>query len=437
MIQTTVLYDIYRQHRTVITDSRKTEPGCLFFALKGPRFNGNEFALQALESGAAYAVIDEDKYRVDDRFLLVEDVLTALQNLAHHHRQQLNTPVLAITGSNGKTTTKELVNAVLSSHYKTHCTRGNFNNHIGVPLTLLAVPDEVEIVVVEMGANHLGEIAALCQVALPTHGLITNIGKAHLEGFGDLEGVKKGKSELYRFLADNGGMAFVNGEESFLNELSGAVKYRLIYGRESNSMYPEEYVVRLVSTNPFVKASFADEDQPDIQIESHLVGEYNFNNIMTAVVIGLYFKVPGHQIKAAIENYQPQNNRSQLTTVGTNTFLMDAYNANPDSMKNALLNFAGMSPDRKIAILGDMLELGDHSHSEHQRMVDLVQELSLPEVWLVGTAFAKTDFPKGAFRQFDDVGKVQDWLRRHPLSDTLFLLKGSRGCQLEKILNGG
>jgi UDP-N-acetylmuramoyl-tripeptide--D-alanyl-D-alanine ligase len=429
------LYQIYIQHPKVITDSRKVEPGCIFFALKGPTFNGNQYADDALEKGAAYAVVDEAFYADREGMLLVEDCLTALQELARYHRQQFTIPVLAITGSNGKTTTKELINAVCSSHFRTHHTKGNLNNHIGVPLTLLEMPRDTELAIIEMGANHVGEIDFLCNIALPTHGLITNIGKAHLEGFKSLEGVKQGKSELYRHLQSRGGMVFVNKDEKYLSELSENCTNRLLYG-SGEADANDGSKVTLVSTHPFVQSSFwSQEDNRTVTVCSHLMGSHNFNNIMTAIVIGCYFKVPASKIKQAIENYQSTNNRSQMVQQGTNVFLMDAYNANPDSMRKALNYFSAMPATNRIAILGDMLELGEYSEEEHEAIVDLALQSKLSKIFLVGPSFGKTTQQSAVIFRFKDVVELKEWYAKHEETNTHFLLKGSRGIKLETFLS--
>lgn len=361
MTSTEELYKIFLRHPNVITDSRKIEAGCLFFALKGERFNGNSFAADAIEKGAAFAIIDEPEFAIGEQFILVENVLEALQGMANFHRKQFQIPVIGITGSNGKTTTKELIYEVLSSHYPTHYTMGNFNNHIGLPLTLLKMQKGTEVAVIEMGANHVGEIEFLCKIAEPTHGLITNIGKAHLEGFGGIEGVKKGKSELYRFLEKNDGTAFVNLEELFLEELAKGLEHRIFYKKSDKPnpiAAPAE--TKLLTTHPFVRVAFLNEFAEILEVQSQLSGNYNFNNIMTAITVGRYFKVPSQKIKAAIENYVPSNNRSQVLEKDGNTYILDAYNANPSSMQRSLENFSKMEGQSKIAILGDMLELGEY-----------------------------------------------------------------------------
>ena len=429
------LYHIYIRHPKVVTDSRKIEPGCLFFALKGERFNGNEYAENALGAGAEYAVIDEKEFKQGEKYILVEDVLTSLQKLARHHRRQFDIPVLAITGSNGKTTTKELVNAVLSTTYPAHCTPGNFNNHIGLPLTLLAMPKETEIAIIEMGANHLGEIGFLCQIAEPTHGIVTNIGKAHLEGFGGVEGVKKGKSELFDFLSKKkSGVAFLNLDEPHLLGLSQSVPHKIFYQKgETCSSRELPFRVELLSENPFLKIRFSDDEGCPVEAQSNLKGAFNFHNLMTAAVIGTYFKVPGARIKSAIENYVPSDNRSQLMAVGSNTLLLDAYNANPTSMKNALLSFAKSGAENKIAILGAMRELGEYSEAEHQKILEQAINSGFAKIILVGPEFEQAAKGKEVYF-FPKTELAGEWLRRQNFTQTHFLLKASRSIGLERLV---
>lgn len=428
------LYQLYQQHPTIVTDSRKVEPGCLFFALKGENFNGNHFVQQALEAGAAFAVADEPQQQGDPQIILVGDVLTTLQQLATHHRRQFNIPVLAITGSNGKTTTKELVSSVLASHYPTHFTKGNFNNHIGVPLTLLAMPLHTEVAVIEMGANHQGEIDFLCRIAEPTHGLITNVGKAHLEGFGGLEGVKKGKGELYKYLAAHKGIAFVNSDEPNLTEMAIDNRLKLFYHKsDAPSPTHAPFEVKLISESPYLSVAFLNDTQELETIQSSLVGRYNFNNIMTAITVGKYFKVPAAKIKAAIAGYMAANNRSQIVRIGDNTFLLDAYNANPTSMANALEAFSKMKADHKIAILGAMRELGAYSDKEHLDIAALADSLGLDKIVLVGAEFEAAAKLHG-FAFFSHTAELKDWYKKNTFHNTHFLMKGSRGIGLEKML---
>lgn len=426
------LYKIFLDHSTICTDTRKIEAGCLFFALRGAKFDGNQFALQAIEQGATYAIIDDETLAKHEQLILVSDVLTTLQQLANHHRRQFEIPVIGITGSNGKTTTKELISAVLGSHYPTHFTQGNFNNHIGVPLTLLAMPANTEVAIIEMGANHVGEIDFLCQIAEPTHGLITNVGKAHLEGFGGFEGVKKGKGELYRFLEKNKGLAFINKNEANLQEMAGANLYRLFYTRsiEPNLNVPI-FETKLVAANPFIKVAYLSRKGVPQIIQSQLLGLYNFNNIMTAITLGRYFKVPYEKIKQAIENYIPTNNRSQIIEKDTNKFLLDAYNANATSMTKALESFASYDHQKKVAILGDMLELGEYSRDEHAKVIQLAKVLNL-ELWTVGREFGQLK-SKGV-KQFESTETLKAWFTEQTFKDTFFLLKGSRGIGLERLL---
>ncbi|MDX1941660.1 MAG: UDP-N-acetylmuramoyl-tripeptide--D-alanyl-D-alanine ligase, partial [Saprospiraceae bacterium] len=414
------LYQIYLQYPNVQTDSRRINNGDLFFALKGEKFNGNRFAAQALEQGAIYAIVDDPTACQNDRCILVGDVLETLQTLATHHRRQFYIPVIAICGSNGKTTTKELVSAVLSSHYPTHFTKGNFNNHIGVPLTLLAMPSLTEVAVLELGANNIGEVDFLCHIAEPTHGLITNIGKEHLEGFGGLEGVKQGESELYRYLAKQDGVAFINKDESFLEELAAPVKKKLFYAQsESFDVDNPMYEVKLVEALPYVKVVFMDDNGDMIEVHSQLFGKYNFANIMTAIVLGRYFKVPTHKIKAAIEAYQPMSNRSQIKKIGSNTFVMDAYNANPSSMELAIQNFQEIKAAHKIAILGDMLELGIESPVEHQHIAELALAQNFDQVIFVGKEFEP--YTRNSLH-FPHAQALHDWYEQQAFHDTYFLL---------------
>lgn len=428
------LYKIFLDNPTICTDTRKIEKGCLFFALKGANFNGNLFAKQAIEKGAAYAIVDEQQGEDREQLILVEDVLTTLQQLANHHRKQFDIPLIAITGSNGKTTTKELLYAVLNSHYSTHTTKGNFNNHIGVPLTLLAMPATTEVAIIEMGANHVGEIDFLCKIAEPTHGLITNIGEAHLEGFGSLDGVKQGKGELYRYLEKNRGLAFVNGNETHLKEMAGRKLYKVVYLKsEAPNLSVPFFETKFVEAKPFVKIAYLSKKGKLKNIKSQLIGTYNFNNIMTAVTLGRYFKVPFKKIKTAISNYHPSNNRSQILEKGNNKFLLDAYNANPTSMAKALESFVNYKGKKKIAILGDMLELGGYSEDAHTKILELAEKLEL-KVITVGKEFKK--IKKESWKKFANTQELKEWFSRESFKNTFFLLKGSRGIGLEALLKG-
>jgi len=437
MIEMTPLQDLYKifiRHPNVVIDSRKTVEACLFFALRGENFDGNQFAGQAIKDGASYAIIDNPAIKNTEQFILVDDVLKTLQDLAALHRQHFEIPVIAITGSNGKTTTKELINAVLSSYYNTHCTKGNFNNHIGLPLTLLAMQQNTEIAVVEMGANHVGEIAFLCEIAKPTHGLITNIGKAHLEGFGSLEGVKKAKNELFQFLLYNEGVAFINLDEAFLNKLSTGISHRIFYHKSKNPSSENIPIeTKLIAENPFVKVGFLGGDKL-IEANSQIIGNYNFNNIQTAIAIGKYFKVPANKIKKAIENYVPSNNRSQIIKKASNTYILDAYNANPNSMRQALNTLLKVRGNHKIAILGDMLELGNYSGREHRDLLEHAKKLNFDQLILVGKEFGKTAKNDANLLHFKEIESLRDWYLKQRFQNTVFLIKGSRALKLEKLL---
>ena len=421
------LYAIFRDYPTVTTDSRNIPANSIFFALKGDNFNGNAFANEALLRGAAYAVIDEPEFVLNDRMILVEDVLLCLQQLAQHHRNQLGVPILAITGTNGKTTTKELIAAILAKKFRVNSTKGNLNNHIGVPLTLLSMDENTEFGVIEMGANHPGEIKILCDIANPDFGLITNIGKAHLEGFGSFEGVIQTKSELYEFIRNKGGKCFLNADNPLL--IQQAKNMELIsYGKSTDYFMAGE----LANTDNYlvVKALFP---KGWLYLKSKLVGDYNFENLLAASCIGKYFEVDPLSIQDAIAEYTPSNNRSQLIQKTHNTIIMDAYNANPTSMMAALTNFAGIQHENKCVILGDMLELGDTSQEEHQKITDYLDNQTFSEVFLVGPIFKNTT-DRTQKKKFDHVELLSNYLKTQPIVNKLILIKGSRGIHLEKIL---
>ena len=419
------LYSIYLNNPAVQTDTRKLQACEMFFALKGDNFNGNTFAAKALELGAAAVVVDEEVNINDERIFKVNNVLEALQQLAKHHRQQFNIPFIAITGSNGKTTTKELVSTVLATHYKTYTTKGNLNNHIGVPLTLLSIHSDAEIAVIEMGANHQKEIESYCAYTLPTHGLITNCGKAHLEGFGGVEGVKKGKGELFDFLRTNNGTAFVYWDFDYLQTMSVGIKSIVKYGSQEGIV-----TGKVKATNPFLSVEITSEfSQPIIQTQ--LVGDYNLSNILTAVTIGKYFKVPDEKIKSAIENYTPSNSRSQLIKKDTNQIILDAYNANPTSMKAAIENFANIDASEKVLMLGGMMELGDESIEEHQKIIELIQQYSWKQVVLVGGDFKKLTTH---FLFFSGSLEAKVWFKQQQFSNSTILIKGSRSTAMERVL---
>lgn len=437
MIALEHLYSLFLQHPVVCTDTRRLAPGCLFFALKGDTFDGNQFAAKALEGGAAYAVIDNPAYQSDPkRCLLVNDALAALQQLAAHHRRQFDIPVIAIGGSNGKTTTKELVAAVLSAHYPCHFTKGNLNNHIGVPLTLLAMPANTEVAVVEMGTNQPGDIEFLCQLAAPTHGLLTNIGKEHLAGFGNLEGVKKAEGELYRYLDRHNGCVFVNASERYLKTMSRRNRKRVLYAA-TGTLQAQDGVIDVlpVAAQPFIRAAFLSENETAVEVQTQLVGKHNFQNIMTAIALGVYFKVPAVKIKAALETYVPANNRSQMLQHGTNTILLDAYNANPSSMRAALETLRSITAGYKVALLGDMLELGAESRHEHEQILRFAAQCGLDELVVVGPEFAACDPARYHARHFPDAAAAKTWFQQQPFEQAFVLIKASRGMRLETVLD--
>lgn len=419
------LYQIYLQHSSIQTDTRKLKQGDLFFALKGPNFNGNLFAEKALELGAAYAVIDEKVGASDnDRLILVDDALNTLQALAKYHRQQFTIPFIAITGSNGKTTTKELVSTVLATHYTTYTTQGNLNNHIGVPLTILSIGKDAEMAVIEMGANHQKEIESYCTYTLPNYGLITNCGKAHLEGFGGVEGVKKGKGELYDFLRNNGGLAFVFNNYDYLLDMSKGISNRYTYSTSDGDI-----VGTAVQSEPYLKVAITKGLQ--VNIATQLVGDYNLPNVLCAVAIGKYFGVPDEKIVAAIENYAPSNSRSQMIEKDGNHIILDAYNANPTSMKAAIENFAKFPSTNKVLMLGGMMELGEESIAEHTAIVALIKQYSWANVVLVGGDFGKIQHP---FVFFNNALEAKAWFTKKAFTNTYLLIKGSRSMAMEKIL---
>ena len=426
------LYDCYLQHPSVQTDTRLLRTGDIFFALKGPNFNGNTFAPKALEMGAAYAVIDEPPVIADDydhdRLLLVPDVLRALQDLALHHRRQFDIPFIAITGSNGKTTTKELLHAVLSSEYITYTTQGNLNNHIGVPLTILSVRKDAEFAVIEMGANHQKEIESYCRYALPTHGIITNIGRAHLEGFGGPEGVKKGKGELYDHLRDEGGTAFVLKDSADLRQMSRGIPHIITYGTED-----AQFVGHVAPAKDSLLNVEITKGATTGTIHTQLVGDYNLPNVLVAVAVGKHFDVGDVKIRKAIEKYTPSNSRSQLIERDGNHIILDAYNANPSSMRAAIENFAQIQVDHpKVLILGAMAELGPESLNEHRAIVELIGQHPWQQVALVGGDFLKLQHP---YLSFADSREAGHWLKGAGLKDTWLLIKGSRSSKMEEALN--
>ncbi|HCL84060.1 MAG TPA: UDP-N-acetylmuramoylalanyl-D-glutamate--2,6-diaminopimelate ligase [Chitinophagaceae bacterium] len=424
-MSTEELYRIFLQHPSICTDSRKLRAGDLFFALKGENFNGNHFAVQALESGAAYSIIDEPPSRPGERLVPVNDVLTSLQALAAHHRNQFSIPFIAITGSNGKTTTKELIHAVLSEKYTTYTTEGNLNNHIGIPLTLLKIKKDAEMAIVEMGANHLREIAGYCEYTRPTHGLITNCGKAHLEGFGSMEGIRKGKGELYDYLREHGGTAFVMWDYDYLQEMSKGIREIVSYGTGSADITGVEE-----SAFPHLRVRMTAGVNLD-SVQTRLTGNYNLPNVLAAVCVGDFFNVDPRGIKKGIEQYTPSNSRSQLIRSGTNTLVLDAYNANPSSMKLAIENFMHFPAAYKVLLLGAMAELGAGSIGEHEQIIHQIGTYDWKEVILVGGDFLRIKHPYRTFANSEEAGK---WLASRSVQHTAILVKGSRSMQMERAV---
>ena len=419
------LHALFLECSSVSTDSRKITKNAMFFALKGDNFNGNVYAKQALQDGAKYAIIDNETYVTSAQTILVKDVLKTLQQLASFHRLYLKTPIIALTGSNGKTTTKELINATLSKKFNTTATTGNLNNHIGVPLTLLSMDKHTEIGIVEMGANHQKEIEFLCGIAKPDYGLITNFGKAHLEGFGGVEGVIKGKSEMYDFLITNNKSIFVNANDPIQVEKTKQA-HIFTFGNDSNA----DVKIEFIEAQPNVKVRFN-----NLIINSHLIGEYNFTNIAVAIAIANYFKVDDKGIKEAIETYIPSNNRSQVIQTASHKIIMDAYNANPTSMRAALLNFEKLNDKIKVAILGDMFELGHEAEKEHQNIVDLASTQLLDKIILIGANFYKTKIVSPKVQVFESFDDFKNNFNHSQLEFATLLIKGSRGMALERVLD--
>ena len=431
-MQISELYKIYQRFPSIQTDTRKVKEGDLFFALKGPNFNGNLFAREALTKGAAYAVVDEEPETADEKLIQVTDVLKTLQDLALHHRRQFivsavgkQIPFIAITGSNGKTTSKELVHAVLSTAYKTYTTEGNFNNHIGIPLSILKVKPDAEIAIIEMGANHQKEIESYCAYTMPTHGVITNCGKAHLEGFGGEEGIRKGKGELYDYLRHNNGAAFVMWDYDYLQKMSKGIAQVITYGTKVAGI-----TGFVKNSTGLLEVSISAGAYIDA-IKTNLVGEYNLPNILLAVAIGKHFNVTDDKIKAALENYIPSNSRSQLIEKDGNKIILDAYNANPTSMKAAVENFVNMEGSAKVLMLGGMMELGSESITEHQALIDLISKYTWKDVVLVGGDFSKINH---RFLYFENSTLAKEWFKNQHYKHSAILIKGSRSTQMEKVL---
>ena len=425
------LYPYFKKCGIVDTDTRSIRKGSIFFALKGDNFNGNAFALNAIEAGASYAVVDEKDHCLDHRFLLVENGLKALQDLAREHRKHLSIPIIGITGSNGKTTTKELLRSVLATSYKTFATYGNLNNHIGVPLSILSIDESYEFAIIEMGANHQKEIELLSDIADPDHGLITNIGKAHLEGFGGIEGVKKGKGELFDHLKKNSGHIFVNKESTALMELLNGYPASTLYGYADDC----SVVGKLKSSNPFMKLEWKSHiSNQTHSIQSNLTGAYNLDNVLAAICIGLHFKIDALSIKNGIESYFPDNNRSQLIDLGNYQIISDYYNANPTSMSASIEAFVNMKGDEKWLFLGDMLELGDESPLEHQTIIDKVKTFGLQNAVFVGPEFMACR-SNSQYTHFNSSEEVAKWLIQNKPNEALVLIKGSRGIRMENIMH--
>ncbi|WP_416440060.1 UDP-N-acetylmuramoyl-tripeptide--D-alanyl-D-alanine ligase [Leeuwenhoekiella sp. A16] len=420
------LHSLFLKSTGVSTDTRKIETGNIFFALKGENFNGNIYANKALEAGAAWAIVDEKEYAQNDRTVLVDDCLKTLQNLAKHHRNRLKTPIIALTGSNGKTTTKELINAVLSQKFSTVSTLGNLNNHIGVPLTLLRLTQKTEIGIIEMGANHLKEIEQLAEIAAPDYGYITNFGKAHLEGFGSKEGVIKGKSELYAYLKSNNKTLFINSDDPI--QLKETYSNTFTFGTKAGN----DIVIKYVDANPYAAI-----DVKSHLIESNLIGSYNATNIAAAVAIGNYFEVPAEAIHKAIAEYTPTNNRSQIIQKGNNTIILDAYNANPTSMQAALQNFAKLKSGYKTVILGDMFELGSAAEEEHEAIVELAISMNFDKIILLGSNFYKVQKTASNMEKYDTYTDFSSRVNKETLikNSGHILIKGSRGMALERVLD--
>ncbi len=419
------IHQLFLKCKSVSIDTRKIEPGSIFLAIKGDRFDANTFAAEALSKGASYVIIDNAEYYIDTRTIVVSDSLKTLQELAKFHRNYLKLPIIALTGSNGKTTTKELIQIVLSKKYRTKATIGNLNNHIGVPLTLLSFDSSTEIGIVEMGANHQKEISFLCEIAQPDYGYITNFGKAHLEGFGGVEGVIKGKSEMYSFLATNDKMVFVNLDDPIQLEKTQSIK-RHTFGLGNASA---DTCVDSVVANPFVKVQFS-----NVSIQSHLIGLYNATNVSAAIAIGKYFGVSKEGIKEAIESYIPENNRSQLVRKNSNEIILDAYNANPSSMKVAIENFVQLDKTKKIVILGDMFELGHESVAEHKAIVDMLSNTENISCYFVGKDFFQNRIDKKYFDFYESFDSFTNALKNAAFKDCMILIKGSRGMALERTL---
>lgn len=422
------LYNLFLKYRNITTDSRIAKKDALFFALKGDNFDGNQYAESALANGCSYAIIDNPDFKKSQKYILVNDVLDTLQSLGNYHRKKLNLPILGITGTNGKTTTKELIAAVLGKKFNLSYTQGNLNNHIGVPLTLLSMDESTEFGVVEMGANHMFEIKKLCEIAEPNFGLITNIGKAHLEGFGSVENVKKTKKELYDYLADHAGKVFYNSKNKILTDIIHQINIDSIPFAGDESKVKGE----VLTCEPFLCARLI-INNTIVDINTQLVGAYNLENILAAASIGEYFNVSNDNIKVAIKEYTPTNNRSQFIKLSTNNIYLDAYNANPTSVELSLNNFVSLNKPNSCIILGDMLELGKDSIEEHKKILRLIDTYSFKKIILVGNIYSTLRVKEDIF-QFENVNALKEWLIKNEIADSNILIKGSRGIQLETIV---
>lgn len=426
------LHEFFLSSTGITTDSRNCIKDSLFFALKGDNFNGNQYALTAIEKGCSYAIVDEVIDTNEKRLIRVENTLCTLQKLANYHRNYLKTPILAITGTNGKTTTKELINAVVSSSFATIATEGNLNNHIGVPLTLLQLRKNHQYGIIEMGANHIGEIELLCQIAEPNMGMITNVGIAHLEGFGSFEGVKKAKGELYNYLHKTKGKIILNFDNQELRNMADGLEY-LSYSTKSNFG-----IVQCIAyqVTPYLEIKFKLSESNNIyEIKSNLIGSYNLENILAAITIGILLKIQLDKIISSIENYKPTNNRSQLTTTKDNTLLIDCYNANPSSMMVALTNFKEINHPKKMMILGEMREMGDNSAEEHVKLINTIKETGISDVFLVGKEFLRMQDIPSYYKLFSTSDELRNFLEKNLPKNNIILIKGSRGNKLEKIID--
>jgi UDP-N-acetylmuramoyl-tripeptide--D-alanyl-D-alanine ligase len=429
MNQIAAIHRAYLSSKGVSTDSRSNNEGVIFFALKGASFDGNKYVHEVLKSGAAYAVADDKALEGNESIFVVDDVLTTLQQLALFHRRYLNIPIIAITGTNGKTTTKELIAAVLAKKYIIKATSGNYNNHIGVPLTLLSMDQSIELGVVEMGANHVGEIKSLCEMTEPNYGIITNVGKAHLEGFGSFEGVKTAKGELYQYLKRTQGQLFINADNTHLCEMAEGIGNRIEYGAQKGTITGQ-----IVKDHPFVSIKWKTDKDKEYNTSTQLIGSYNLENILSAVAIGHTLGVLDEDIVSAIEHYTPTNNRSQFIQTQSNQIIMDAYNANPSSMQVALVNFGKVDVENKVLILGGMKEMGSDSLTEHQKLLEMMQGLNIQQALLVGSEFNILVNDSETIKHFDSTEQLIDSLKENPIKNAYLLIKGSRSNKLEEIL---